>query len=135
MTIKINSYQDLAVWQRAMDLVIDCYRIVKSFPKTEQYGLTNQLQRAVVSIPANIAEGHGRKYTKEFLRHLSIAKGSLAELETHMQIAQRLEYIKKEELNRILSKTDEISRMLTGLHKSLALKAKPTHPSILAPRP
>ena len=74
MTDTINSYQDLKVWQQSMELVTECYKTVKQFPSTEQFGLTSQLQRAAVSIPANIAEGHGRGYTKEYLRHLSIAK-------------------------------------------------------------
>ncbi len=76
-----------------MDLVVDCYQIVRGFPKIEVFGLANQIQRAVVSIAANIAEGRARQHTKEFLQHLSIAYGSLAELETLLQIAERLEYI------------------------------------------
>ena len=128
MTSGINSYQDLKVWKRAMDLVIESYRIVKFFPKQELYGLTNQLQRAAVSIPANIAEGHARNYTKEFLRHLSIAKGSLAELETHIQIAHLLKYIEIEELSGFMNKTDELSRMLTGLDKSLKLRIRSLAP-------
>ena len=87
-----NSYEDLEVWQRAMDLVVDCYDLTRSFPQTEQFGLTAQLQRAAVSVPANIAEGQARRHTREFLRYLTIARGSLAELETHIQIAKRLGY-------------------------------------------
>jgi len=87
----VRSYQDLEVWQKAMDLVVMCYQATKNFPKSEVYGLASQLQRAAVSIPANIAEGRERKYSKEFVQHLSIAYSSLAELETHIQIAQRLD--------------------------------------------
>ena len=76
-----KSYLDLEVWRKAMDLVVSCYRIAKSFPKNEIYGLTSQLQRAAVSIPANIAKGRARKSGKEFLRYLSIAYGSLAEID------------------------------------------------------
>jgi len=86
--MSVQSYRDLQVWQKSMDLVTECYRATQQFPKTEIYGLTSQLQRAAVSVPANIAEGQGRQHTKEFIQHLSIAYGSLAELETHLQIAQ-----------------------------------------------
>ena len=119
MNGEINSYRDLKVWQLSMDLVIDCYRAVKLFPKHEQFGLSSQLQRAAVSIPANIAEGHGRSYTKEYLRHIAIAKGSLVELETHIQIADRLNYCGEKKINELLEKTSSIGRMLTNLRKSL----------------
>ena len=71
--MNIKNYQDLEVWQKAMDLVVDCYQLTKYFPRSEAFGLTNQLQRAAVSVPANIAEGRGRRYTKEFLKYISIA--------------------------------------------------------------
>lgn len=115
----IKSYRNLEVWQKAMDLVVDCYQITKKFPKSESYILTSQLQRAVISIPANIAEGRERQHTREFIQHLSIAYGSLAELETHLQIAQRLNYIDIDQLKQILDKSSEIGRMLNGLRKSL----------------
>lgn len=124
MTGAINTYQDLIVWQKAMDLVIECYRLVKHFPGFEQYGLASQLQRAAVSIPANIAEGYGRSYTGEYLRYLSIAKGSLTELETHIQIATRLSYCNEEQKDKLLRITDSIGRMLTGLQKSLTSKSQ-----------
>jgi four helix bundle protein len=117
MTIK--SYKDLEVWQKAMDLVVMCYQATRDFPKAEVYGLASQLQRAAVSIPANIAEGRERKYSKEFVQHLSIAYSSLAELETHIQIAQRLDYIGSDKANRLLEITAEIGRMLNGLRKSI----------------
>jgi len=78
----VKSYRDLLVWQEAMELVIGCYRISDRFPPRELYGLTNQLRRAAVSVPANIAEGRGRSHTREFVYHLSIAYGSLKEVET-----------------------------------------------------
>ena len=115
----LKSYRDLEVWQKAMDLVVACYQITKKFPKNEVYGLINQLQRAAVSIPANIAEGRERQYSKEFIQYLSIAYGSLAELETHIQIAERLTYIDMNQLKKLLDKTAEIGRMLNGLRKSL----------------
>ena len=115
----LKSYRDLEVWQKAMDLVVACYQITKKFPKNEVYGLINQLQRAAVSIPANIAEGRERQHSKEFIQYLSIAYGSLAELETHIQIAERLTYIDMNQLKKLLDKTAEIGRMLNGLRKSL----------------
>ena len=105
-----------------MDMVTACYRMTATFPKSEVYGLSSQIQRAAVSLPANIAEGHQRKHSKEFIQFLSIASGSLAELETHIYIAQRLEYIDKKQLNNLLDKTSEIGRMLNGLRKSIEKK-------------
>ena len=83
--MKIQSYRDLTVWQKAMELVVGCYKFVSNLPKNETYGLISQTQRAAVSIPANIAEGHGRDHLGDYLRHLSIANGSLMELETHIE--------------------------------------------------
>ncbi|OPX39575.1 MAG: hypothetical protein B1H13_09520 [Desulfobacteraceae bacterium 4484_190.3] len=117
--MSFKSYRDLEVWQKAMELVVECYQITKIFPKNEAYGLTSQLQRASVSVPANIAEGRGRQYTKEFLQHLSIDYGSLAELETLLQIAQHLNYLDANLLEQILGMTAEVGRMLNGLRKSL----------------
>lgn len=93
--MSVQSYQELEVWKKAMDLVVACYRTSEGFPKSEAYGLVTQLQRAAVSVPANIAEGQGRNHTKEFINHLSIAYGSLMEIETHLQIAERLGYIEQ----------------------------------------
>ena len=86
----IRHYRDLEVWQRAMDLVEQVYRIAKTLPAEERYGLTSQIQRAAVSIPANVAEGHGRTHRGDYLHHLSIARGSLAELETQLAEGERL---------------------------------------------
>ena len=105
-----------------MDLVVASYRVAESFPKSEVYGLTSQLQRAVVSVPANIAEGQGRNHAREFINHLSIAYGSLMEVETHLQIAARLTYIEQSELDKLLLRTNEIGRMLNGLMRSLNRK-------------
>ena len=119
MASEIKNYRDLKVWQQAMEVVVECYSLVKQFPSQELYGLTSQLRRAAISVPANIAEGHGRAYTKEYLRHISIAKGSLVELETHIQIAGRLNYCDENKLNELLEKTNSIGRMLTSLRKSI----------------
>ena len=123
--MSIKGYQDLEVWQKTMDLVVMCYQATKEFPKSEVYSLASQLQRAAVSIPANIAEGRERKYKKEFVQHLSIAYSSLAELETHIQIAQRLDYISSDKTKRLLEITGEIGRMLNGLRKSIEKRNAP----------
>ena len=120
--MEIRSYRDLQVWQKAMNLVVMCYRATEQFPKTELYGLSCQLQRAAVSVPANIAEGRGRSHTKEFLHHLSIAYGSLMEAETHLQIAERLGYLDNKILLALLESSAEVGRMLNGLMQSLERK-------------
>src|SRR3569832_1071706 len=89
----INSFRDLRVWQISMDFVEIIYRHTRQFPKSEVYGLASQIQRAAVSIPSNIAEGHSLRQTPNFIRHLAIACGSLAELETQLEIARRLGYL------------------------------------------
>ena len=118
----IQSYRDLEVWQKAMELVVECYQITKSFPKSEVFGLAGQMQRAAVSIAANISEGHARQHTKEFLQSLSIAYGSLAELETHIEIAKRLGYITADSIPELNDKTSTIGRMLNGWRRSLEKK-------------
>lgn len=105
-----------------MDLVVSCYWITKSFPKNEIYGITSQLQRVAVSVPSNIAEGRARKGGKEFLRYLSIAYGSIAELETLIQIANRLDYIDSGQLKQLDDQTTEIGKMINGLRKSIENK-------------
>ena len=133
----IRSYQDLEVWQKAMDLVEDCYRLTGELPNTEIYGLSSQLQRSAVSVAANIAEGRERGRTREFLHHLSIAYGSLAELETHILIARRLNYVNEQRLSRFMDNTAEIGRMLNGLRRSLEQKtlAPVPRPPTPDPRP
>ena len=113
------AYSDLLVWQRAMDLVVEIYRLFQSFPAAERYGLVSQMQRAAISIPGNIAEGQARKSSGAFQNHLSIAAGSLAELETQIMLAERLGFCHKETSSSLLASTDEIGRMLTGLKTSL----------------
>jgi len=115
----IKSYRDLEVWKKAMELVTQCYEMTENFPKKEIFGLASQLQRAAVSIPANISEGHARQHTKEFIQYISIAYGSLAELETHIEIAKRLGYITADTAVELNDKTSAIGRMLNGLRKSL----------------
>jgi four helix bundle protein len=103
-----------------MDLVVRVYEVTESFPHTERFGLTNQLRRAAVSIPSNIAEGQARQTTRDFLRYLSIARGSLQEVETQILIATRLDYIAESEKVEILERSAETSRLLTGLSRSLS---------------
>jgi four helix bundle protein len=115
-------YSDLVVWQKAMDLVTEIYKITATFPSEEHFGLSSQARRAAVSIPSNIAEGHGRKATGAYINHLSIAYGSLMELETQMQIALRLNFVGTDEISTLLAQTNEIGKMLNGLKRSLSVK-------------
>lgn len=117
-----SGYRQLNVWERSMDLVVQAYEIAKQFPDSERFGLVSQLQRAAVSVPANIAEGHGRTHLGDYLHHLSIAHGSLMELETHVEIAARLKYVAAHEVQTILSETAQIGRMLNGLIRSIQAK-------------
>jgi len=115
----VNSYRDLLVWQRGMDLVESVYQVTRSFPRHEVYGLTAQLRRAAVSVPSNIAEGHGRRHLGDYLHHLSIANGSLFELETHLLLAQRLTYVLPAEAETASRLSGEVGRMLAGLARAL----------------
>jgi four helix bundle protein len=115
----MQSYRDLLVWQKSMDLVVAAYKTADRLPKQEQYGLISQMQRAAVSVPANIAEGHGHARTGEYLHHLAIAHGSLMELETHFMIAMRLQYLNEELTSKLLSQACEVGRMLNGLIRSV----------------
>jgi four helix bundle protein len=117
--VSVQHYRDLIVWQKGMRLAKMCYGVTSRFPKTELIGMTSQIRRAAASIPANIAEERGRAHTREFRHHLSIARGSLAELETHLILSQEVELLAAEDLRDCLALADEISRMLAALRKSL----------------
>jgi len=119
MTVALRSYRDLDVWQKSMDLVMAVYKMTRSFPADERFGLTGQIQRAAVSIPANIAEGYGRLHRGDYLHHLSMSQGSLAELETHLTIAARLEYIPREDGVEAWHLAQETGKLLRGLIVSL----------------
>ncbi|TWT88305.1 hypothetical protein Mal64_17840 [Pseudobythopirellula maris] len=119
---KIRSHRDLNVWQRGMELAERVYALTSRFPKEEMYGLTSQLRRASASVPANIAEGNGRDSTKEYLRFLSIAVGSLAEVETFLELARRLNYCPQPTLAPLTEVLEEERRMLRGLQRSLRAK-------------
>ena len=122
--MKVQHYRQLEVWQLAMELAEKCNQVARSFLKVELFGLTRQIRRSAASIPANIAEGQGRAHTKEFLHHLSIARGSLMELETHLMLSQRVGLLEVAELEKLLAASDRISRMLSGLRKALQQKTE-----------
>lgn len=106
-----RSYRDLVAWQRAMDLAHDVHVAIRRWPREEQFGLTDQIRRAAASVPANVAEGQGRLGARELVQHLSIAHGSLCEVETHLQLAQRLSHIKAAECDPLLALADEGGRV------------------------
>ncbi|MDQ3696907.1 MAG: four helix bundle protein [Gemmatimonadota bacterium] len=126
---RIRSYRDLRVWQASVDIVVEVAMVVKQLPRREDFGLRGQMQRAAASIPANIAEGHGREHLGDYLRHLSIATGSLMELETHTYLAERLGFLSTEFAAPLLQRISDVSRMLAGLTKALRAKSsQPTSP-------
>jgi len=115
----MKTYRDLIVWQKAMALVTEIYKVTKSFPRREDYGLTSQVRRCAVSIPSNIAEGYGRHSRNEYIRFLQITLGSLYELQTQLEIAANLGYLKKEEFDALYESTREVERMLSVLMRRL----------------
>src|SRR5271165_4559545 len=118
-------FQDLLVWQKAMNLVIQIYDVTRRFPKEELFGLTSQLRRAAVSVPSNIAEGQARLSTGEFRQFLGNARGSLVEVETQILIAQELGYLERDEGERLLRVAAEVGRILNGLLNSLPNRKSP----------
>jgi len=116
---EIRTYRDLMVWQKAMVLVTAIYQMAKNFPKEETFGLTSQVQRCAVSIPSNIAEGYGRHSTGDYVRFLQIAMGSVYELQTQLEIAQNLEYVKEDLFDKNYEATREVKRMLSSLISKL----------------
>lgn len=116
---EIRGFKDLEVWQVAMRLVGECYRVSRSFPDSERFGLTNQLRRSAVSVPSNIAEGHGRGSPKSFLNFLWIANGSLAELETQVLLAIDLGFLSNTDTSAALDLIGQVGRMLTGLRRAV----------------
>ena len=115
----VRSYKDLIVWQKAIDLVVLIYEHSKSFPKDEIYGLRQQIRRAGVSVPSNIAEGQCRNTTKDFLNFLGIGHGSLAEVDTQLVIGERLGYFTPEQATALRDRINEVGRLLSGLKNSL----------------
>jgi four helix bundle protein len=122
----LKNYKELKVWQKSYGLCLEIYRITAKFPKEERYGLTSQIRRSIVSIPSNIAEGYGRKTTKDYIRMLYISYGSVCELETQILLAGDLDLIEKGEWGTLNKDIAEIERMLKALIKSL--ESKPLNP-------
>jgi four helix bundle protein len=114
-----STYRDLEVWQAAMELAVQVYRLTALFPKDERYGLTSQMRRAAVSVPSNIAEGKGRASDKELIQFLCHSRGSLFEIETQLTIGERLGYSTSEECNEVRRETARIGQMINGLIRSV----------------
>lgn len=121
LAMPIRSYRDLKVWQQSKALTLAIYQATQTFPSEERFGLTSQMRRCAVSIPSNIAEGNARS-TRDYLRFIDIAQGSLAELETQLEIAHDLGYLPKQILAECLAQAIDIGRMLSGLSTSLQSK-------------
>ena len=115
----VKSYKDLIIWQRSIDLVELIYHLTEDFPAKENFGLISQMRRSVISIPSNIAEGYGRQSTGSYSQFLSIARGSLFELETQIEICIRLKYFQKTESEKLLAEIVEISKMISSLISKL----------------
>ena len=115
----IRDYKELTVWQKAMDLVVEVYRIVKLLPREETYGLSDQMRRAAISIPSNIAEGQMRNTRREYINFLYMARASNAELQTQCLICARIHYIAEKEMFMALSLSDEVARMINAMITSL----------------
>ncbi len=121
----LETYRELKVWQKAVDLVEQVYVLSRLFPDEERFGLISQIRRASVSIPANIAEGYGRKHRGDYLHRLSMARGSLMELETHLIIAVRLRFVAEEQTQQSWQTSQEVGKMLNGLWESLQEPSSP----------
>lgn len=121
---KLDQYKKLIVWQKAMSLVLDIYKITKKFPDDERFAIISQIRRSAVSIPSNIAEGAGRNTKKDFNNFLSHAQGSSCELETQLIISKELEYISESELTNLSSLIEEIQKMSVALQNSNSFAEK-----------
>lgn len=129
----VGSFRDMRVWQTGMQLVETVYRLTQDFPRSETYGLTNQMRRAAVSVPSNIAEGHVREHLKEYLHHISFAQGSLAELQTQAEIAVRLHYLSQEQSDEIRAAAEALAKQLYSLRNALGAKVKAA--AVVVPTP
>lgn len=121
----MRPHEKLDVWKKAIDFVVEVYKVTETFPKEEKFGLTSQIRRAAVSVPANLAEGAARTSPKEFAYFLSNAQGSTSEVETELLIAQRLGYLSEKRFLELRSTIDDIGRMLHGLSRHVRSKTKP----------
>jgi four helix bundle protein len=120
----MKGHRDLIAWQKAMQLVIRIYNATRMFPKDELYGLASQLRRAAVSVPSNLAEGHGRNSRREFHQFVGHARGSLLEVETQLEIALNLGYLSQSDATELLSQANEVGRILNGLRTWSSHEAK-----------
>ena len=118
----IRTYRDLIVWQKAIGLCVSVYHVTRQFPDEERFGLVSQARRAAASVPANIAEGYGRGGRAEYIRYLHIARGSLFELQSHMEVARQLAWVAAEALVDFNHRSEEVDRLLSGLLRSLKRK-------------
>ena len=131
----MDSHRDLVVWQRAMSLVTEIYRIIESFPRKETYGLAGQLCRAGVSVPSNIAEGKGRLSKREFIQFLSRARGSLLEVETQLEIARNIKYLSQTEFDLLFELAASVGRPLNGLISSVRAQLPKPSPRAKSQQP
>ena len=118
----MGSYRNLIAWRKSVDLALSVYRATSAFPQDERFGLTQQMRRASVSIASNIAEGHGRDNTGNFVQHLRVAQGSLKELETHLLLSERVGFLARENAQAVLANCDGLGRMMRALIRSLQEK-------------
>jgi len=118
------THKDYLVWHKSMDLVVMIYKLFDGMPSCEKYALIDQMRRAAISVPSNIAEGHGRNSNKDFLKFLYIARGSLCELQTQLELCERLSYFTEEQLKDVMNSTIEVSKMLNSLMKKVGEKIK-----------
>jgi len=116
----MNSFRDLLVWQKGMTLVTDVYKLSIKFPKEELYALTSQVRRSAVSVPSNIAEGYGRRHKQDYIRFLEIARSSLYELQTQLEISKNVNYLTEEDFNKILANCNELEKMLNSFVKAIS---------------
>jgi four helix bundle protein len=119
----VESYRDLSVWQKAMDLAEMIFAMTAKLPKEQIYGMSIQMQKAANSIPSNIAEGHARSYTKEYLYHVSVALGSTAELETQLMLCERAKLLPADDVYKALKVADEVGKMLRAIQRGLREKS------------
>jgi four helix bundle protein len=124
---KITDFRDLRVWKLGIALVVDVYRLTATFPRHELYGLAGQMQRAAVSVPSNIAEGHTREHIKEYLHHIAIARASLAEVHTQLVIAAELGYVPADQAQKAMDQAMSLKKRLAALRNALTRRVIP-HP-------
>jgi four helix bundle protein len=122
----VTDYTQLETWQRAMDLADAVYKATRTYPKEETYGLTSQTRRSAVSVPSNIAEGQGRGNSREFVRFLAVARGSLFELQTQIRLAERFGYLDPERSSGLIDQSWTVGRLINGLIRAVAPPAEPS---------